>query len=240
KKLIASKVEEERKTRIHSTKALPKVNAKLAERLMKADEESDEESGGKRRRKKKAPATNLQKDQRFTQLFEDEDFQIDEESQEFRLHNPALARQLARERFKKVDEGALDSAEEDDQISDTEAQPAGRARGPALYELQDPSAALSFAARVEKEDLGAHENHGSSAGGGPRVASLGGGNKTITFLPSMGQRRGAGGDSGRQGGKAPAPERSGRNGASGGAGGHTLGPKRAAGGGLRGKARRGR
>ncbi|KAK5995140.1 Ribosome biogenesis protein ENP2 [Cladobotryum mycophilum] len=77
-KRVKEKVEKERSSRIRGTKKV-KVNQKLVDKLIKKQEnrgEVDTEAG-------------LLGDKRFSKLFEDEDFVVDETSYEFRALNPS-------------------------------------------------------------------------------------------------------------------------------------------------------
>jgi ribosome biogenesis protein ENP2 len=72
---IREKIEEKRQSRITARKRLPKVNQRLAERMLakKATKESSEIT-----------------DDRFSALFKREEFQQDEESAEFKLRKPTV------------------------------------------------------------------------------------------------------------------------------------------------------
>lgn len=85
KKKIREKIESERIDRVRIEDKLPKVNRTLAERILLEEQQQQE----KRSKKYKA---NPMKDERFSAMFSDPDFQIDELSEEFRLLNPVLAR----------------------------------------------------------------------------------------------------------------------------------------------------
>lgn len=77
-KRVKEKVEKERASRIRGTKKV-KVNQKLVDKLLKKQEnrgEVDTKAG-------------LLGDDRFSKLFEDEEFMVDETSREFRLINPS-------------------------------------------------------------------------------------------------------------------------------------------------------
>lgn len=108
-KLIRDKLAAEQESRIRGAKKVNgtasagvKVNRSLAKKL-RAEEEAqrkreagevdDEEEGdGRRKRKKKQAAANgpnLLQDDRFTDIFNNPDFEIDEESREFMLLNPS-------------------------------------------------------------------------------------------------------------------------------------------------------
>lgn len=82
KKNMRQKIENEREPRLQLNK-LPKVNKDLALKLM------DDQTKTK---KKKDEATNLLQDSRFKSLFENPDFQVDKNADEYRLLNPVLSR----------------------------------------------------------------------------------------------------------------------------------------------------
>ncbi|KAJ5595193.1 Ribosome biogenesis protein ENP2 [Penicillium hispanicum] len=100
-KRVKEKIDKERESRIRGKKkAAVKVNKKLAERLLVAEEKNERrraqrvlERGGDAEMVD-APATDEKKkgvlgDSRFAKLFEDEDFAVDETSHEFKLINPS-------------------------------------------------------------------------------------------------------------------------------------------------------
>lgn len=106
-KSIAEKINKERESRIRGNKKVAvKVNRKLAEKMLEKEEER-ERRRAKRVLKKggdddmldtdKAPAVEeptkpaqgVLADPRFARLFEDEDFEVDEQSHEFQALNPS-------------------------------------------------------------------------------------------------------------------------------------------------------
>jgi ribosome biogenesis protein ENP2 len=115
-KVIQKKVEKLAESRIRSTKIhLPKVNAALAAKLQKdhekrarivekyklqEEDEEQEESGGEDRKQKKkraklekkelakASRPNLLEDERFKEMFENPEFEVDVDSREYGLLNP--------------------------------------------------------------------------------------------------------------------------------------------------------
>ncbi|OTF70299.1 nucleolar protein 10-like protein [Euroglyphus maynei] len=89
KQKIKEKIDSERIDRVQITDKLPKVNRLLAEKLITAEQEQEEK---KKRNKTVKYKPNPLKDDRFTALFEDPNFEIDETSDEFRLLNPVLSR----------------------------------------------------------------------------------------------------------------------------------------------------
>ncbi len=115
KEKIKSKIELERASRI-KTKKLPKVNKQLAEKLMENSE---------MKQKKKENYANALEDKRFSALFENPDFEIDEESEQYKLLHPVLSKY---EKSKKVERSEMNGKDEDNisdndnEISDNEPQ----------------------------------------------------------------------------------------------------------------------
>ena len=66
-------------------KKLPKVNRHLAEKLMAQTEDATI------KKKKKVEAKNVLADDRFSAMFERPEFQVDMESEEYRLINPLMS-----------------------------------------------------------------------------------------------------------------------------------------------------
>lgn len=77
-KRVKDKVEKERASRIRGSKKV-KVNQKLVDKLLKKQENRGEVDTN----------AGLLGDERFAQMFEDEDFMVDENSREFQLLNPS-------------------------------------------------------------------------------------------------------------------------------------------------------
>ncbi|KAF3389518.1 Ribosome biogenesis protein ENP2 [Penicillium rolfsii] len=142
-KRVKEKIDKERESRIRGKKkAAVKVNKKLAERLLNAEEKQE------RRRAKQvlerggdadmvdAPATETEKtekkgvlgDSRFNKLFEDEDFAVDENSFEFKLINPSTVPDAPPKKERgltAVEQEAIDEvpgSSDDDSGSDSEAE----------------------------------------------------------------------------------------------------------------------
>ncbi|XP_045487655.1 nucleolar protein 10 [Pieris rapae] len=80
KRKIREKIEQERPSRLKVDDNLPKVNRDLASRLLEDD------------RPKKKQTGNLLKDDRFKALFENPEFEVDKDAEEYRLLNPVLSR----------------------------------------------------------------------------------------------------------------------------------------------------
>lgn len=81
KKKIRETIENERVNRVQVNK-LPKINKDLALKLME----------DKSKEKKKNNASSLLTDERFKTLFENPEFTIDKNADEYRLLNPVLSR----------------------------------------------------------------------------------------------------------------------------------------------------
>lgn len=96
KKKIKEKIESERESRVN-LKSLPKVNKDLALKLMDED---------RKPKKKGPPVSSLLKDDRFKDLFENPDFEIDKKTEEFRLLNPVISR-LDKGRKKELEKQIL-------------------------------------------------------------------------------------------------------------------------------------
>uniref|UniRef100_A0A8C2SDH9 Nucleolar protein 10 n=1 Tax=Capra hircus TaxID=9925 RepID=A0A8C2SDH9_CAPHI len=84
---IRQKIEETRAQRVQ-LKKLPKVNKELALKLIEEEEEKQKSTW----KKKVKSLPNILTDDRFKVMFENPDFQVDEESEEFRLLNPLVSK----------------------------------------------------------------------------------------------------------------------------------------------------
>ncbi|KAJ3143947.1 Nucleolar protein 10, partial [Irineochytrium annulatum] len=237
KRMIAKKIEKQRGPRIHAERKLPKVNRDFAIKIMKAQGELEEdedvdESGRVVRRggsdeemeeddderaavrgkaamssKKKKKGLTLKKDDRFGAMFEDEDFKIDESTEEFRLRFPLLAKgkinkaPAVLQNFEKVDaDDAPIHGRDDDEDDDDNNKSGGGggasklkkpASGPSMYAIRD---GVTGAARRDPF-FTRHTNAASTTFGDrlkagdaesrerDRVVQFPGGNKSITFTP---------------------------------------------------------
>jgi hypothetical protein len=95
--MVQKKLKEKQASRISAMRKLPKINKGLAAKLIDEDDDSDEGTKKKKRSKADAAAAeSLLQDARFKDLFKDEDYQVDETSHEFRIHNPSQVRLLSR------------------------------------------------------------------------------------------------------------------------------------------------
>lgn len=84
KQQVKNKVEGKRSQRIKLRSRLPKVNQEFAARLMGEEEEKKGASG-----KSKTAGANPLRDSRFGAMFEEADFAIDQESDEFKRTHPS-------------------------------------------------------------------------------------------------------------------------------------------------------
>ncbi|XP_036321787.1 nucleolar protein 10 [Rhagoletis pomonella] len=91
KEKIRKEIESERKSRLQIKSNLPKVNQELALKIM------DEQSNSK----KSAKAANLLEDTRFKAMFENPEFAINKNAEEYKLLAPALNR-LGKSKLKEI------------------------------------------------------------------------------------------------------------------------------------------
>jgi ribosome biogenesis protein ENP2 len=81
---IKESIEKERENRVKITRQLPKVNTELAKRLI------EDGADVTAKKKTKEASAGLLQDTRFNQLFTNPNFQIDPNSDEFKLLNPVV------------------------------------------------------------------------------------------------------------------------------------------------------
>ncbi|KAK1273208.1 hypothetical protein QJS04_geneDACA022269 [Acorus gramineus] len=156
------KLEAERASRITIKRKLPKVNRVLAARLLENEAEENktqevDDSTAKKTSKKKKLGSELLKDERFTAMFENKEFEVDERSQEYLSLHPMSSKKqpsLIEEHFDPVLE------DDEEKFSDSEAsmvsEPSdsgddknekGKKRAskiPRLYEVKDERHAEAF------------------------------------------------------------------------------------------------
>jgi ribosome biogenesis protein ENP2 len=97
-RVVAEKLSKQAESRIRAKKDQPKVNKALAERIRRAEEREAEKEAKKKQRLGEEAAEEAGKDKRtiledprFKDLWENPDFEVDEDSREFGLLNPATA-----------------------------------------------------------------------------------------------------------------------------------------------------
>ncbi|KAK9091762.1 hypothetical protein Sjap_024939 [Stephania japonica] len=151
--------------RITIKRKLPKVNRELAARILENEgteevEVKDDEGDKKNKKKKKGLDSGLMKDERFAAMFENEEFQIDESSQEYlSLHPIASQKQssLVEEHFEPVMEededqslsdsglSASDQSSEDELGENRRDRGNNKSRAPSrLFEVKDERHAEAF------------------------------------------------------------------------------------------------
>jgi len=216
KKRIQEKIEQERATRISAKKKLPKVNRNLAQKLL-----STEDDGKKKKVvAKDASEANPLGDARFANLFQDPDFQVDEESHEFLLHHPDLkskpkpaptmqAFQPAEsESEAESDFNEMASSSESEQEK-TREKPESK-KEPKMYQLKkgvvlDGGRVDDSKLRRQQEALGDRVRDFKPL----NVSRKAGGNISMSFKPS-GSDRGRGRGRGRGAGRGGPPREEGR------------------------------
>lgn len=168
------KLENERASRITIRRKLPKVNRDLAARILETEEaenekrDADDKEIKKASKKKKGLSSDVLEDERFTAMFSDKNFEIDEESFEYLSYNPMSSKKqpsLVEEHFEPVMEDADQSLSDSDlsaasessegELGDDKSKTWKKARAPRLYEVKDERHAEAFRSDVSlaKEDL---------------------------------------------------------------------------------------
>eukprot|EP00216_Chloropicon_sp_CCMP2111_P005383 CAMPEP_0198239520 /NCGR_PEP_ID=MMETSP1446-20131203/4904_1 /TAXON_ID=1461542 ORGANISM="Unidentified sp, Strain CCMP2111" /NCGR_SAMPLE_ID=MMETSP1446 /ASSEMBLY_ACC=CAM_ASM_001112 /LENGTH=651 /DNA_ID=CAMNT_0043922123 /DNA_START=118 /DNA_END=2073 /DNA_ORIENTATION=+ len=205
--VVRAKIEEERQSRIASAlPRKPRVNARLATKLMEEseksksgkpahdnarDRESDGDASDAEHGEEKAGHQSLLDDERFASLFEDKRFKIDEQSEEYRsLHPNAPARP------KRVLDDEEEDEEEDEEDGAHHLEPSKDAReGPRMFAAKSREEMDSLPLGARLEDMGDDESAGF--GNTHRTSH---GSKEMTFIPksSADRRRSNGDKSGRR------------------------------------------
>ncbi|KAL2773583.1 nucleolar protein 10 isoform 3 [Daubentonia madagascariensis] len=113
KEKIRQKIEETRAQRVQ-LKKLPKVNKELALKLIEEEEEKQKSTW----KKKVKNLPNILTDDRFKVMFENPDFQVDEESEEFRLLNPLVSKisEKRRKKLRLLEQQELREKEEEEEL----------------------------------------------------------------------------------------------------------------------------
>ncbi|KAH9621055.1 hypothetical protein KSS87_011836 [Heliosperma pusillum] len=150
-KRIKEKLDKE--GRITMKRRLPRVNKEIALDIFSNEKaENEKDASTKRTSRKKAGLTSdILNDDRFAGMFENEDFEIDKNSQEFLALNPIAPTKLLNEHFKPVMEDGTD--DEDSASSEDEGVAGKNTRIPRrvlifidhlLYEVKDERHAEAF------------------------------------------------------------------------------------------------
>lgn len=95
-RVVSEKLEKQAESRIRAKKEQPKVNKALAERVRRMEEREEAKEAKKKYRDEEEgqevkEKSNILLDPRFKDLWENPDFEVDEDSREFGLLNPATA-----------------------------------------------------------------------------------------------------------------------------------------------------
>lgn len=168
-KRVKEKVDKERASRIRGTKKV-KVNQKLADKLLKKQENRDEVDT-------EAGALG---DPRFAKLFEDEEFFVDEQSFEFRALNPSTT-VAGQGKSDSRDAGASsDAARSSDDSSDDDEDSVRQTKQPEISMRVSSSNQTresrmgdkAFGSRVQKSGRIGRARHGDVVG-----------EKQVTFVP---------------------------------------------------------
>ncbi|KAI3460683.1 hypothetical protein Pfo_017346 [Paulownia fortunei] len=160
----------ERASRITIKRKLPKVNRTLAARLLEEEEEQNDKKvadgadtqktsdAKKTSKKKKGLTSEVLTDERFTAMFEDKDFEVDEFSQEYLALHPMASTtkkpSLLEEHFETVageDEQSISgsdvssaSGSSEDERENTNSKSKKKLQVPRFYEVKDNRHAEAF------------------------------------------------------------------------------------------------
>ncbi|KAK9764655.1 Small ribosomal subunit biogenesis [Basidiobolus ranarum] len=110
---VQDKVDKERESRIRAKKNLPKVNKALASRLLKEDDKKKKKHG-----EHAAEQLNPLKDTRFTDLFNNPEYEVDEESTEFQLLRPVRSQDPSKNFVEVEDDDDEEESEPEGKGSD--------------------------------------------------------------------------------------------------------------------------
>ncbi|KAF2837440.1 WD domain-containing protein [Patellaria atrata CBS 101060] len=226
-KTIQEKINKERESRIRGNKKITvKVNRKLVERILERDEKNerrkakrvlekggDDDAVGANRpaegvdmveEEGKAPSSGVFKDPRFAQLFQDEDFEIDEQSREFQAHNAStkpttrIPRGLTAVEEEELAEHYESSTEEseDEEATRQRRRDAGRISSASYkksgHVSQHPQMVVSSSIRKPQRNRDLSFGARAATMKGKRTTSAKNqvlsGDKEITFAPTQKQK----------------------------------------------------
>lgn len=205
KEMKEKKLEAQRKSRITQVVKIPKVNRHILDSIrteeeeMEADVDNVDKSSTRKKKRKLEMHKALLTDPRFGEMFENKDFEIDEQSREYLALHPQVVMKeprLIEEHFESVseDEEQQDAGSSDASDSDDDMHNSKRIR---LYEIKDDRHAEAF---LNSVSLGNEE----ALPLGDRVAALErqqnsrgldkvkygpGGSREISFMARSSRRR---------------------------------------------------
>ncbi|CAL5050590.1 unnamed protein product [Urochloa decumbens] len=199
------KIEAQRKSRITQVTRIPKVNRQILDSIiqeeMNADMENADKSSKKKKERKIKGYKDLLEDDRFKEMFENKDFQIDEQSKEYLALHPQVATKeprLIEEHFecvsedeKRSDASASDASGMSD--SDNDMHNSKRIR---LYEVKDERHAEAFlnSVSLSNEDAVPLEDRVAALERQQKSKALDavkygpGGSREISFISRSGRR----------------------------------------------------
>ena len=184
KLMVQKRLEEKRKSRITAVRRLPKINsnmaAKLTTHLIDSSDDDQDIEVGKKKKKRVAIANQTDEnplgDSRFKDMFADDDFQVDEDSHEYRLHHPSESQaSITNRRFEPVKENGGDGDSED---SDDNAirNHRHKSKGPKMFQLKQ-----NVSGGDEKMDLAARIGSLTTESNKEKIVVEKGGNKSISW-----------------------------------------------------------
>ncbi|CAL5045457.1 unnamed protein product [Urochloa decumbens] len=199
------KIEAQRKSRITQVTRIPKVNRQILDSIIQeelnADMENADKSSKKKKERKIKGYKDLLEDDRFKEMFENKDFQIDEQSKEYLALHPQVATKeprLIEEHFESVseDEKRSDASASDASgmsDSDNDMHNSKRIR---LYEVKDERHAEAFlnSVSLSNEDAVPLEDRVAALERQQKSKALDavkygpGGSREISFISRSGRR----------------------------------------------------
>ncbi|XP_029396769.1 nucleolar protein 10 [Mus pahari] len=149
---IRQKIEETRAQRVQ-LKKLPKVNKELALKLIEEEEEKQKST----LKKKVKSLPNILTDDRFKVMFENPDFQVDEDSEEFRLLNPLVSRisEKRKKQLRLLEQQELKNEEEEEREgkpSDAESSESSDDEKDWVEEVRKQRRLLQQEERVKRQE----------------------------------------------------------------------------------------
>ncbi|MDA4132995.1 MAG: hypothetical protein OK454_07720, partial [Thaumarchaeota archaeon] len=180
-KRVKEKVEKERATRIRGHKKV-KVNQKVVDKLLRKQDN----------REKVDVEAGVLGDSRFAQMFEDDEFKVDEHSKEFQLINPST-KVDEEEGPSKTKKGALDG-EAGDSADDDSDDEEGAAPAPAPIRKRSKDMVMRVSSSAQKGGGRVRDTAlGSRVPSSARVSKQRSGNivgeKSVSFVPETRRKR---------------------------------------------------
>ncbi|CAM8902392.1 unnamed protein product [Rhodiola kirilowii] len=199
------KLEAERQSRITIKRKLPKANRTLAKSIYETEDaengtKDDNADDTKKSKKKKGLSSEVFKDERFSVLFEDKDYEVDPESYEYKALHPIASKKptsMVDEHFDPVmvgenkyfsDSDGSDVPHSDDDDDDGDSRKKA-SHIPRLYEVKDEKHAEAFwnnESLADEEALTMEEKAQAlkAKTSAPHDVKYGaGGSREISFIP---------------------------------------------------------